>query len=436
MTKDIGKLVPCSRLSRLGKLGSLASGIAGNMLVSGLAQLGRGQRPDATALLLQPRNIRNLADKLSHLRGAAMKVGQMLSMDAGDLLPPELSQLLSLLREQASPMPHKQLVAVMREQFGEDWLSQFSHFELRPFAAASIGQVHKAWAEDGTSLAVKVQYPGVAKSIESDVDNVAALLKLSGLVPKRNAVDVLLDEAKKQLLTEADYLKEAAFLQRYSDHVDGHQDFALPRLYPRLCTAQVLTMSFVEGEPIESLTSLPQEHRDHLVTSLIALFLKELFKFRLIQSDPNFANYRYQKDSGRLVLLDFGATRDIDERISHGYLHLLQSAAKGDRAAMGDAARQIGFFANGISEEMENTILQIFSVATEPLRHRDVYDFGKSDLAKRIKALGLSVNRHKQDWHTPPVDAIFIHRKVGGLYFMAARLQARVNVARLFAPYL
>ncbi|QFI36955.1 AarF/ABC1/UbiB kinase family protein [Moritella marina ATCC 15381] len=436
MAKYIGKRVPTSKLSRISKLGSLAVQVAGNVALEGAKQFSQGKRPTLSKLLLTPRNIENLADKLAQLRGAAMKVGQLLSMDAGDLLPKELSILLSKLRSDAHPMPYKQLQRVLTDNWGQDWLDQFSQFELKPFASASIGQVHLAYGEYGEKLAVKVQYPGVRQSIDADVDNVATLLKLSGLLPEQISLDSLLDEAKKQLKVEADYQQEAAFNQRYSLLLEQDPHFITPEVRLDQCTENILIMTYVDGRTIDQAFNQSQQQRDNIATQLIRLFFKELFDFKLMQTDPNFANYLYQCQQDKIVLLDFGATRDIPPAISRGYLALIYAASKSDRPAMQQAAENIGFFGQNIDNDYLQQVLSTFIIATEPLQCQGEYDFASTDLAYRIKQAGMAINNRQDQWHTPPVDAIFIHRKLAGLYLLAAKLNAKVNVSALFKPYI
>ena len=164
-------------------MGTMAAGVAGNMALNGLAQLGRGERPTARDLLMTPRNIQRVADELAKMRGAAMKVGQLLSMDTGDVLPPELADIMARLRADADFMPPRQLKQVLNAELGESWLKRFAGFDVHPIAAASIGQVHRANLKDGQELAIKVQYPGIARSIDSDVANVGRLIKLAGVMP-------------------------------------------------------------------------------------------------------------------------------------------------------------------------------------------------------------------------------------------------------------
>jgi len=427
--------VPTSRLSRFAKLGSLATGVAGNMLVDGAKSALTGKGWDNKRLLLQPKNIEKLAVQLSHLRGAAMKLGQLLSMDAGDLLSPELAQLLALLRSDANPMPHKQLVEVLKEQWGDDWLSRFSHIELRPFAAASIGQVHLAYQENGEKLAVKVQYPGIAKSVESDVDNVITLLTLSRLLPKDLDIKPLVNEAKAQLLAEADYLREADYLIRYKNALNGNTHFKVPNVYTSHSTQQVLTMEYVNAEPIESITEQPQSQRSFVAEQLINLFFKEMFEFKLIQTDPNFANFHYQTETQKIVLFDFGATREISTELSSAYLALFKAGSDNSREGVLKAASQIGYFKDDIMDNYKNNVIDLFLMACEPLRHDGEFDFKHSQLALKIKDAGLALSAQSQQWHTPPVDALFIHRKLAGLYLIAARLGAKIDVRALFSHF-
>ncbi|HEX8555978.1 MAG TPA: AarF/ABC1/UbiB kinase family protein, partial [Sphingomonas sp.] len=304
-----GRALPSGRVARLGAFGRLAGGVAGGMVAEGARRLAAGERPRMGDLLLTPGNIGRVADQLSHLRGAAMKLGQMISMDAGDMLPPELSDIMARLRNRAHHMPPAQLQKVLAEAWGKDWRSRFARFEAHPIAAASIGQVHRATMRDGRVLAIKVQYPGVADSIDADVGNVATLLRVSGLLSKELDVAPLLEQAKAQLHEEADYLREGEQMTAMGALLADEPDFVVPVLDRELTRPRVLAMSFVDGVPVETLVDAAQETRDSLMQRLIDLVLRELFVFGLMQTDLNFANYRYQPATGKLVLLDFGAVR-------------------------------------------------------------------------------------------------------------------------------
>lgn len=423
--------VPDGRWSRLARLGSLAGGVAGNMLAEGAKQFAQGKRPKINDLLLTPANARRVAGQLAQLRGAAMKVGQLLSMDAGELLPPELAEILSRLRADAIPMPMSQVVAALNANWGEGWDRHFQQFSFTPMAAASIGQVHFGQRKDGRHLAIKIQYPGVRRSIESDVDNVASLLRVSGLLPRSLDIKPLLDDAKRQLHDEADYRREGACMMQFAGLLADSDEFMLPEMHDDLTTENILAMTRLDGVALDSLTHLDQGERNRIVSQLFRLLFREIFEFKLIQTDPNFANYQYAAESQRVILLDFGATRAYGDAMVDAYCRLMRAAIAGDRAGMNEAADDIGYFQADIKAHQREQVLDIFVLACEPLRHSGLYDFGNTDLAARIRDGGMVLGMDRDFWHTPPADALFLHRKLGGLYLLAAKLKARVQAQEI-----
>ena len=290
MSESRYRKVPSARLSRLASFGQLAGGIAGGMLAEGARRLAAGERPQLSDMLLTPGNALRLTEQLSKLRGAAMKLGQMISLDAGDLLPAELTAILARLRDAAHYMPPSQLNQVLIGEWGKDWRKRFARFEATPIAAASIGQVHRATLPDGRVVAIKVQYPGVAASIDADVDNVATLLRLSTLLPDSLDIAPLLAEAKQQLREETDYLREAEQMRRYGALLAGNPAFVVPAPVPELSGERVLAMDFIPGAPIDTLEGADQATRDAAMGALLGLVLRELFEFGFMQTDPNFAN--------------------------------------------------------------------------------------------------------------------------------------------------
>ncbi|MCG7644673.1 AarF/ABC1/UbiB kinase family protein [Alteromonas sp. Cnat3-28] len=437
------RAVPSSRLSRIGRLGSLAGRIAGNVVSQGAGQLLKGEKPALSSLLLTPKNISNIADQLASMRGAAMKLGQLISMDAGDFLPEELAVILGRLRDDADPMPKDQLIVTLNQSWGEKWQDDLLYFSFAPIAAASIGQVHKVITMDGRMLAVKVQYPGVKKSIDSDVDNVATLIKLTGLVPKSLDINPLLQEAKAQLHQEADYVREADMLNRYRALVEstdilckGNNAFVIPQTFAPLTTSTVLAMDFIEAQDLDALLNEPQDVRDAVMTALMTLFFNEIFHFKLLQSDPNLANYQFKPDAKEIVLLDFGATRDVPDAISAQYQSLLNSAAANDRAMMQQAAFRIGLIDESHSQTQVDAVINIGMEACEAIRCEGAYDFGQSDLIARLHEKGMALTMEHNFWHTPPVDALFIHRKLGGLFLLAKRLKAKVDMRKAAGTWL
>ena len=430
--KDEGhKAIPTSRVGRFARVARMASGVAGGMLAEGTRQLRAGKRPRARDMLLTPANARRVADQLATMRGAAMKVGQILSMDSGEFLPKELADILARLRSDARYMPPAQLQQVMTEAYGDEWQALFYGFEARPLAGASIGQVHRAHAPDGREIVLKVQYPGVATSIDSDVDNIASLLRLSGLLPAELDIQPLLDDAKAQLKDEADYHKEAEFLAAFGELLAGDERFLVPQVLPELTRRTVLAMTYVSGKPIESLAERPQEERDRVMTALVELMFMELFELRMVQTDPNFANYQYRASSGQIVLLDFGATRRFKAGFANNYKRLAKAAMAENHERVVAAAEKLGYAVGDADSDYRKLVLELFLLALEPLRCDGPYDIARSDMTARMSALAENITDYRDFWQAPPTDAVYFHRKLGGMFLLASRLEARVNVNAL-----
>ncbi|MBB4858897.1 putative unusual protein kinase regulating ubiquinone biosynthesis (AarF/ABC1/UbiB family) [Novosphingobium chloroacetimidivorans] len=427
------RAVPSGRLARLGSFGRLAGGVAGGIMVEGARRLVQGERPRLGDLILTPANAARLADRLAHLRGAAMKLGQMISMDAGDVLPAELSTILARLRDQAQRMPPAQLDRVLKREWGADWRRRFQRFEATPIAAASIGQVHRATLPDGRVLAIKVQYPGVADSIDADVDNVATLLRLSNLLPATIDLSPLLAEAKRQLVEETDYLREGRELQRFGALLAGDRRYVVPELEEALTTSRVLAMSFVEGSAIETLGEAPQDDRDAAMTSLIELVLRELFVFGVMQTDPNFANYRWQPEAKRLVLLDFGAARPVAPDTADAYRALLEAGLARDLDRVRETAVTAGFIGQGAVAAHRPALDRIIVAIDAAMNRPGPFDFGDRAFVPVVRQEAERLLADKGAWHVPPAETLFVQRKVSGTALLAARLKARVPVRELAA---
>ncbi|RDE07484.1 ABC1 kinase family protein [Sphingomonas aracearum] len=425
------RAVPSGRLARLGGFGRLAGGVAGGMLAEGARRLASGERPRMGDLLLTPANATRVADQLSHLRGAAMKMGQMISMDAGDLLPPELSTILARLRNQAYRMPPAQLDRLLREEWGADWRRRFRHFDASPLAAASIGQVHRATLPDGRVLAIKVQYPGVAESIDADVDNVATLLRVTGLLPASLDLKPLLAEAKRQLAEEADYLREGEQMRLYRERLAGDPRYVVPVLEEALTTRRVLAMSYVEGRPVEALEQASQADRDAAMAALLTLVLRELFEFGVMQTDPNFANYRWQPESGALVLLDFGATRTVPADTAGAYCRLIEAGLARDRNRIREIAVETDFLGPAAAAAHRGAVDRIIASIDEALNRPGPFDFGDRAFVPVVREEAKAMMADRDTWHVPHVETLFVQRKVSGTALLAARLKARVDVRGL-----
>jgi predicted unusual protein kinase regulating ubiquinone biosynthesis (AarF/ABC1/UbiB family) len=428
--------VPARRIKRLGKLGSLTAGVASSMALNGVKQLAQGKRPSLRNLLLTPSNVKRVSDQLAQMRGAAMKIGQLMSMDAGDVLPPELSQILVRLRDNAHPMPPAQLKRVLNAEWPAQWLRSFHKFDVQPIAAASIGQVHRGQLTDGRDLAIKVQYPGVAKSIDSDVANVGVLMRMSGLLPKGFELASYLEEGRKQLHEETNYNREATQLKRFGDLLADKTQFVVPEIHGDWSTANILTMTYVAGVPIESVAEETQEIRDQVAKDLIDLTIHELFSFGVMQTDPNFANYLYQPDNQRIALLDFGATHKISPPLVQIYHRLMLAGLSGDNVALEETIKGIGFIDENTKDSQRKQIVHMVKLVFDTLQNNRYLDFADTKLATHLQDSAMALAK---DGFLPPplpIDVLLLQRKFGGMFLLAAKLAARVDVVSLLADHL
>jgi len=430
---DRYRKVPSARLSRFAAFGQMAGGVASGMVAEGARRLARGERPQMRDLLLTPGNAQRVTEQLSRLRGAAMKLGQMISLDAGDMLPPELTAILAKLRDNAHHMPPAQLQTVLATQWGQDWRRPFAHFEASPIAAASIGQVHRARLPDGRVVAVKVQYPGVADSIDADVDNVATLLRPSGLLPSALDIAPLLGEAKIQLHEEADYLREARQMQLYADRLADDPRFLVPRPLDDWTTDQVLVMDYIAADSIDTLADASQEVRDRSMAALLDLVLHELFVFGHMQTDPNFANYRWRPESGEIVLLDFGAARPIAPETSNAYRTLLRAGLTGDMDGLRAALIDVGFVSPALVIRHGAALDAMIDTIIAHMLRPGLFDFADRSFVARLRELATPVVADTASWHLPPVETMFVQRKVSGTALLAVRMQARLPLVDMVA---
>lgn len=423
--------VPTGRIARFGHISSLTANVAGNMALGALLQLGHGQRPVMKDLLLTPRNITQVTDKLSKMRGAAMKIGQLVSMDTGDILPPELTQIMARLRDNASAMPPAQLKQVLNAQLPTGWLASVRKFDVRPIAAASIGQVHRAVLKDGRELALKIQYIGVADSIDSDVANVGVLIKMSGLLPSEFELAPYLEEARKQLHDETDYVREAAQINHFRNLLKDTPQFVIPAVHRDWSTPKILAMDYMTGVPIENVASAPQAIKDQVITDLITLALRELLEFGVMQTDPNFANYLYEPKARKLILLDFGAARAIAPTVALQYRQLIYAGLENNVDNLTAAAQKMGIFDGTTRYAHRMRIVQMLRQVFDMIRDGGAIDFTDQTISKQLQAEGMALFADGFSPPLVPVDILLIQRKFAGLFLLGARLGAKVNVGEI-----
>ena len=430
--------VPEGRTRRLLHFGRAMGEMAAGAAAEGVARLARGERPALAQLMLTPGNARRLAERLSQMRGGVMKVGQLLSMDGHGVLPPHFAELLGGLRDQAHVMPAAQLAEVLEREYGAAWHKRFRRLSFEPVAAASIGQVHRAETHEGRVLALKIQYPGVRASIASDMANLALLARSPGLLPAGmdpGAVPALLARVQAQLTHETDYRAEARAATEYRQRLGDDPVLTVPAVAEEHCTDHIIATDFAPGVPVDRLAhaGTPQAQRDHVAAALSRLAVHEFFRMRLVQTDPNFGNYLFDAASGRIALIDFGATEAVaDGRVEQ--LRELGRALRADDVPRLEAASDdAGFTAAGDPPAQRRGVIDLMRLAGEPLRHAGAYDFGASTLFARSFAQGREQFFGAGYARTPPPDLVFLQRKFAGTFMLCARLRAQVDLAEVFA---
>ncbi|MEM6421675.1 MAG: AarF/UbiB family protein, partial [Pseudomonadota bacterium] len=266
--------------------------------------------------------------------------------------------------------------------------------------------------------------------------NVGTLLRYSGLLPPSADIAPMLEEAKRQLHEEADYRREAAQLARFHALLADRSEIAVPQPAEDLTTENVLAMSFVPGQPIETLATAPQAERDRIISLLLELMLREVFAFGLVQTDPNFANYRYDPETGRLILLDFGAVRAYPPAVAETYRPALEAVLRGGREELRAAAILAGFFTAETAPRHQDAVLDMMEAAALPFRRPGPFDFGADRTARDLREAGLDLAFDREFEDIVPMDTLYLQRKVAGMYLLARRLGARVDVRALALPWL
>jgi predicted unusual protein kinase regulating ubiquinone biosynthesis (AarF/ABC1/UbiB family) len=310
------KKLPTGRVARTARVGGLVT--SQGMRWAGMRAANRVRTPERAAAAEEQRTaalVNELVEQLSRMRGAAMKVGQMLSMVEFDGLDEdqrdELQQRLATLRDGIPPVPFARLEKLLRKELGGPLASVFSEFDERAFAAASIGQVHRATTLDGDDVVVKVQYPGVAEAVETDLRNAMLLLPLvKRLAPGLDA-RALAAEMRERIGEELDYELEAQNQRRIERLMRGHPFISVPRVYTGLSTRRVLVSEYIEGERFQVVRQSAEAERDRYGEIVFRFFFGLLYRDRIALGDPHPGNYLLRPD-GRVCFLDFGLIRAID----------------------------------------------------------------------------------------------------------------------------
>ena len=395
-----------------------------------------------------------LASELGKLKGSVVKIGQMLAIYGEHILPPEITRALQTLNDDTATLTWPTIEQTLRQLLGEK-LNELD-VDPVPIGTASLAQVHRATVlATGEQVVLKIQYPGVADAINSDLALFKRLLKVSNIVPQTRALDAWFEEIRDLLHHEVDYEAEAATTERFYDRLSNDPRYIVPEINRNYSKKRLLCMSYEPGITVvsEALQLLPHERRSAIGQAAIEIMMQEIFVWGEMQTDPNFGNYLVRvsestDDIDKLVLLDFGAIRQFDSNLLTIARGLLRAGYHHNHQAMTLAMTGYDFF-DSMSDKVRSDIASLFLLATEPfsdpeknddiptdcLDEQNRYIWANSKLHSR---LSTKATRAMQsfEFNLPPKEFMFISRKFIGAYTFLTVLDAHTNPSTLVKPYL
>ena len=414
---------------RFMKLASMTASIATKTVSNSIKNLTADaeQKNAARSHLFQDIGIQ-IADTLGEMKGAVMKVGQIASQYK-DIFPPEVAKAISKLQRQAPAMPFAEIKAQVEKELGKPLDKIFKHFDETPFAAASIGQVHKAILPNGEQVVVKVQYPGVDEACESDLKQVRLALRLMGVLKiDRKLQDRLFQEIQESLDNELNYQIEAQNLEvARTFHAALDDKIIIPQVFKDYSSRHILTLSLEQGENIETASTWSQRTRNTLGRRLLRAMGQEIFYLKRFHCDPHPGNFAFRQD-GSVVIYDYGGVKTLSNDVVHHFRQLIHAARAQDIAEIEqhlDALQAI----SALGKFPEDLYLQWLEVLMRPLTTH--YDFAENSAHHDGVELVKSSLKY-WDVFKPSPDTLMVNRTVSGHYWNLIHLKVHDNLNDIF----
>jgi predicted unusual protein kinase regulating ubiquinone biosynthesis (AarF/ABC1/UbiB family) len=407
--------ITSGRARRMLSVGRLTTSVGGSYLWQALKRpFQSASRTQQALLAAHIRNAERVVAGSKELRGAFMKLAQMLSMRS-DLFPPEALEVLSVVQSSAPPMPWERVRAVLTDELGAPPEARFRFVEQTAFAAASLGQVHRAELASGERVAVKVQYPGVAETVRQDVRNVKALLRVFAAIARdimRQDVDPdeVAAELEARLDEELDYLHEAENIERFRALLAGDREVKIPRVHAGLTTRRVLTMEYLDGYPIQDIMApgVDQEVKDWVAVKLFTLLWRQVLEFGALHTDPHPGNYLVTHHP-RLGMLDFGSVRLFPPPIRRAYGRLARGLLAHDDGEIATALTALGFV--GAASDAA-PLVDMIHILCEPLERDAPFDPRHFDVMERAGRVAQVAVTHRI--FKAPAHQVFLGRALLG----------------------
>ena len=424
--KDPKKHRPTSRLSRFARLSSMTANVAARTLKGKVAAAFQSEEEATkTQNAIRKQSGNEIKETFGELKGAAMKIGQMLSSDP-ELLPEEYRDALSSLQSEAPPMDFEMVRDVVEDALGAELNEHFSDFSEQPIGAASIGQVHVATTHEGQRVAVKVQYPGIADTLDSDLKNMRSLMRFGQVRIERKKLDAYFEEIRNVIVAEGDYLAEAENLERFQLVWRSLEGVRAPIPEHELSRKTVLTMEFIEGVPLwDYLDSASSEEKKRIAESVVNAYIVMMHEHGLLHADPHPGNFLVDKN-GHVVFLDLGAVREYEASFTHGLLAIIEAMWSHDIDAMMNAVEAIGFVSNKTDPEI---IYEWLELILEPLLTDREFDFATWKVHE--ESLKFVKDNSSIMAFAPPREAVFYLRVLAGLRGLLGRSDITLNAYKI-----